>query len=113
VNRHTLFIGENWIFFIELLRIPANRRENPRTRPPASSPAAPGFLHFPIEFSIILAYAKDADEIVRQVCRDRTGWRRDEWAYSPLFICGKFPDFWGHFPRFWLETGQTLPGLFR
>jgi len=21
----------------------------------------------------------------------RTGWRRDEWAHSPLFICGKFP----------------------
>jgi hypothetical protein len=22
--------------------------------------------------------------------RVRTGWRRDEWAHSPLFICGKF-----------------------
>jgi len=43
-----------------------------------------------------LAYAKDADEFVRQVYRDRTGWRRDEWAYSPLFICGKFP-VWGSF----------------
>jgi hypothetical protein len=46
-----------------------------------------------VDFPRILAYAKDADEFVRQVCRDHTGWRRDEWAYGPLFICGKFPDF--------------------
>jgi hypothetical protein len=46
-----------------------------------------------VDFPHILAYAKDADEFVRQICRDHTGWRRDEWAYSPLFICGKFPDF--------------------
>jgi ribosome maturation factor RimP len=44
-----------------------------------------------VDFPRILAYAKDADEFVRQVCRDHTGWRRDEWAYGPLFICGKFP----------------------
>jgi hypothetical protein len=50
---------------------------------------------FPIEIPWILAYAKDADEFVRLSCRERAGWRRDEWAYSPLFICGKTPDFWG------------------
>lgn len=33
-------------------------------------------------------YDNDADEFVRRNCRDRTGWRRDEWAYSPLFIWG-------------------------
>jgi hypothetical protein len=58
------------------------------------------FLHFPIDIPGILAYAENADEFVRQNCRDRTGWRRDEWAYGPLFICGKFPRFWGYFPRF-------------
>jgi hypothetical protein len=26
----------------------------------------------------------------RSTCRERTGWRREEWAHSPLFICGKF-----------------------
>jgi hypothetical protein len=46
-----------------------------------------------VDFPRILAYAKDADEFVRLSCRDRAGWRRDEWAYGPLFICGKFPDF--------------------
>jgi hypothetical protein len=51
------------------------------------------FPQLPIEFPPILAYAKDADEFVRLSCRERTGWRRDEWAYSPLFICGKFPGF--------------------
>jgi hypothetical protein len=58
------------------------------------------FLHIFIEFPRILAYAKDADEFVRLSCRDHTGWRRDEWAYGPLFICGKFPRFSGYFPRF-------------
>jgi hypothetical protein len=62
-----------------------------------------GYLpNLPIEFPCNLAYAKDADEFVRLSCREHTGWRRDEWAYSPLFICGKFPGFWGHFPRFWV-----------
>jgi hypothetical protein len=61
-----------------------------------------GYLpHLPIEFPGILAYAKDADEFVRLSCRGYAGWRRDEWAYSPLFICGKFPGFLGHFLRFW------------
>jgi hypothetical protein len=51
-----------------------------------------GYLpYLPIEFPSILAYAEDADEFVRLNCREHTGWRRDEWAYSPLFICGKFP----------------------
>jgi hypothetical protein len=44
-----------------------------------------------VEFSGILAYAEDADEFVRLSCREFAGWRRDEWAYSPLFICGIFP----------------------
>jgi len=44
-----------------------------------------------VVFPHILTYAKDADEFVRQnTCRERTGWRREEWAHSPLFICGKF-----------------------
>jgi hypothetical protein len=60
-----------------------------------------GYLpHLPIEFPGILAYAKDADEFVRLSCRGYAGWRRDEWAYSPLFICGKFLVFLRHFPLF-------------
>jgi ribosome maturation factor RimP len=47
----------------------------------------------PIEISIILAYALAADEFVRLSCREYAGWRRDEWAHSPLFICGKFQGF--------------------
>jgi hypothetical protein len=36
-------------------------------------------------------YYGNADEFVRQgFIRVRTGWRREEWAYCPLFICGKF-----------------------
>jgi hypothetical protein len=34
----------------------------------------------PVEFLGFLAYAKDTDEFLRLSCRDRTGWRRDEWA---------------------------------
>jgi ribosome maturation factor RimP len=37
-----------------------------------------------------LAYSRPADEFVRHASRERTGWRREEWAHSPLFICGKF-----------------------
>ena len=37
---------------------------------------------FPEEWT----YSIDADAFVRQVCRECAGWRRDEWAYSPLFI---------------------------
>jgi hypothetical protein len=75
----------------------------------------PCSLHFPIEFPGVLAYAEDADEFVRQNCRDRTGWRRDEWAYGPLFICGKFPRFSGYFPRFSARNranpvGPRVPG---
>ena len=43
-----------------------------------------------IEVFSKFAYAKDADEFVRLVCRGYAGWRRDEWAYSPLFIWLKF-----------------------
>jgi hypothetical protein len=42
-----------------------------------------------IEKSRILAYDNHADEFVRLSCRDCAGWRRDEWAYSPLFIWAK------------------------
>ena len=45
--------------------------------------------NFHVEFSSFSAYAKDADEFVRLSCRGYAGWRRDEWAYSPLFIWGK------------------------
>jgi hypothetical protein len=31
-----------------------------------------------------------ADEFVRLSCREHAGWRRDEWAHSPLFIWCKF-----------------------
>ncbi len=31
-----------------------------------------------------------ADEFVRLSCREDAGWRRDEWAHSPLFIWCKF-----------------------
>ena len=62
-------------------------------------------LNLSIEFPGILAYAEDADEFVRLSCRDRTGWRRDEWAYSPLFICGKFLGFRGISPGFEAESG--------
>ena len=60
----------------------------------------PQFSHLPIEFRGILAYAEDADEFVRLGCRGYAGWRRDEWAYSPLFICGNFTVFRGIFPGF-------------
>jgi hypothetical protein len=72
-----------------------------------SSPKMPKFRGLPwpspffyIDIPSILAYAEDADEFVRLSCRGYAGWRRDEWAYSPLFICGKFPGFPGHFARF-------------
>jgi hypothetical protein len=42
-----------------------------------------------VEFPQKTPYAKDADEFVRLNCRGVTGWRRDEWAYSPLFIWTK------------------------
>jgi hypothetical protein len=44
---------------------------------------------FHIEFSGISPYDNDADEFVRRGCREYAGWRREEWAYSPLFIWGK------------------------
>jgi hypothetical protein len=42
-----------------------------------------------VEIRRKFAYDNDADEFVRPSCRDQAGWRRDEWAYSPLFIWGK------------------------
>ena len=49
-----------------------------------------GLSWLPIEFPGKIAYPNHADEFVRLIYRCvRTGWRRDEWAYSPLFIWGK------------------------
>lgn len=36
------------------------------------------------------------------------GWRREEWAYSPLFICGKFPDWGPRVPRNFFEVCERL-----
>ena len=44
-----------------------------------------------VEFPDESQYSRDANEFVRCICRGYAGWRRDEWAYSPLFIWGKFP----------------------
>ena len=48
-------------------------------------------IAMPIEFRANRGILADADEFVRQgFIRVRTGWRREEWAHRPLFICGKF-----------------------
>jgi ribosome maturation factor RimP len=39
-----------------------------------------------------------ADEFVRPSCRGYAGWRREEWAYSPLFLWGKL---WRRFGQIW------------
>jgi hypothetical protein len=53
--------------------------------------AASAEIRIPIEFRGKSRYSGGADEFVRQgFIRVRTGWRREEWAYCPLFICGKF-----------------------
>jgi hypothetical protein len=39
-----------------------------------------------VEFLGKSPYDCYADEFVRHVCREVAGWRREEWAYSPLFI---------------------------
>jgi hypothetical protein len=54
-----------------------------------------------IEFCGDSPYSKDADAFVRLSCREHAGWRRDEWAYSPLFI-------WGEFSR---NTGAADGGI--
>jgi ribosome maturation factor RimP len=69
-----------------------------------------------VEIPGILGYRKNADAFVRLSCRDRTGWRRDEWAYSPLFICGKFPGFGGFSLVFgfkWGRLRREAPGICR
>jgi hypothetical protein len=43
-----------------------------------------------IEFPDVSPYSERADEFVRLSCRGFAGWRRDEWAYSPLFIWTEF-----------------------
>jgi hypothetical protein len=50
-----------------------------------------------VEFRAKSPYDNYADEFIRRYYRERTGWRRDEWAHSPLFICGNF--------------GTNLPGI--
>jgi hypothetical protein len=42
-----------------------------------------------VEFPWISLYSKNATRLSAGFFRVRTGWRRDEWAESPLFICGK------------------------
>jgi len=44
-----------------------------------------------VEFPQISPYDDYADAFVRLNRRDRTGWRRDELAHSPLFIWRKKP----------------------
>jgi hypothetical protein len=70
----------------------AREVHNARSRNQASenhrSPRYPG--DGSIEFPCETPYAGVADEFVRLSCRDCAGWRRDEWAYSPLFIWCKF-----------------------
>jgi len=39
-----------------------------------------------VEFPAVWTYPRVADEFVRQECRGFAGWRREEWAYSPLFL---------------------------
>jgi hypothetical protein len=43
----------------------------------------------PVEFPCISLYPENATRLSAGLFRVRTGWRRDEWAYRPLFICGK------------------------
>jgi hypothetical protein len=45
-----------------------------------------------IEFPGISQYSEYASEFVRYFAVESNVWRRDEWAYSPLFICGAFPE---------------------
>jgi ribosome maturation factor RimP len=42
-----------------------------------------------VEFPRISLYSESATRLSAGFFRVRTGWRRDEWAESPLFICGK------------------------
>jgi ribosome maturation factor RimP len=42
-----------------------------------------------VEFPWTSLYSENATRLSAGFFRVRTGWRRDEWAESPLFICGK------------------------
>jgi hypothetical protein len=44
-----------------------------------------------VEFPQKTPYPSYADEFVRLKSREFSGWRRDEWAQSPLFIWSKVP----------------------
>jgi ribosome maturation factor RimP len=56
-----------------------------------------------LEFSAKSPYDNDADEFVRHGCRVYAGWRRDEWAHSPLFI---WANSWGKIPANKLLLGS-------
>jgi ribosome maturation factor RimP len=43
----------------------------------------------PLNFTANSGILSDATRLSAGFFRVRTGWRRDEWAESPLFICGK------------------------
>ena len=60
---------------------------NPRRRPRKRRLPHRRWLKF-APFSRMLSMQTNLSAMV---CRVRTGWRRDEWAHSPLFICGKTP----------------------
>jgi len=49
---------------------------------PNSSPP----LNFPAIRGILAVQTNLSDRVFIRV---HTGWRREEWAYRPLFICGK------------------------
>ena len=58
-------------------------RDRPGRQAAAASPQGV------VEFRCKSPYDSYADEFVRHGCRVYAGWRRDEWAHSPLFIWGK------------------------
>jgi hypothetical protein len=55
--------------------------------PPATQRTSFRRLNFPAFRSIL---SMQTNLSARFFCRVRTGWRRDEWAQSPLFICSHF-----------------------
>jgi len=56
-----------------------------------------------LEFLYKSPYDNHADEFVRHGCRVYAGWRRDEWAHSPLFI---WANSWGKIPANKLLLGS-------
>ena len=76
----------------------ASGAENALPLAAQAASAAPQVLEIPGK----PPYDNDADEFVRHGCRGSAGWRRDEWAQSPLFIWGKAAPIQRHNP------GRTL-----